>query len=97
MDDPGERFLFPPDKFAFHEYRHMERFIGLLSDAEAAEQLWHAIKGRSAFRYFKNTLHRLGIQGQWRRYRHEAMKEFVIDWAEANEVANEDDTRKPGA
>ena len=26
--DSGERFVEAPDKFDFHEYRHMERFIG---------------------------------------------------------------------
>ena len=30
-EDAGERFLRPPDKFEFHEYRQMERFIGTWS------------------------------------------------------------------
>jgi Uncharacterised protein family (UPF0158) len=91
-EDAGERFLHPPDKFDFNEYRQMERFIGTLSDQEAADQLWRAIKGKGAFRYFKDTLHRLGIQEEWYRYRDEAMKEFVIGWAEANNVLYEDNT-----
>jgi hypothetical protein len=33
----------------------MERFIGTVENAEAAEQLWRAIKGKGAFRYFKDT------------------------------------------
>ena len=90
--DAGERFIEPPDKFDFNEYRQMERFIGTLSDEGAAEQLWRAIKGKGAFGYFKDTLHRLGIQEEWYRYRDEAMKEFVIGWAKANNVLYEDDT-----
>ena len=77
--DTGERFIDPPDKFEFHEYRQMERFIVSLEEATAAEQLWRAIKGKGAFRYFKDTLHRLGLQDQWYRYREKAMKEFVIE------------------
>ena len=91
--DAGERFLAPPDRFEFHEYRHMERFIRSLPDETEAEQLWRAIKGKGAFRYFKDTLHRLGLQGKWSRYREEAIKEFVIDWAKRNQVPYEDDSR----
>ena len=92
--DSGERFIDPPDKVEFHEYRQMERFIGSLDDATAVEQLWRAIKGKGAFRYFKDTLHRLGLQDQWYRYREEAMKEFLIDWAKDNQVPYTDDIRK---
>lgn len=45
-------------------YRHMEEFIGSVADADAADQLGRAIRGKGAFRYFKDTLHRLGLQDQ---------------------------------
>ena len=86
VEDSGERFLEAPSKFDFHEYRHMERFIGTLEDSAAAEQLWRAIKGKGAFRYFKDTASRLGMLPQWYEYRDDALKEFVRGWAEANEV-----------
>lgn len=90
-DDNDERFINAPDKFDFHEYRHMERFIETVEDGETAEALWRAIKGKGAFRYFKDTADRLGLLDRWFRYRDEAMKEFVISWAEANNVPFEDD------
>lgn len=92
LADTGGRFIDPPDKFEFHEYRQMERFIGTVEGA-AAEELWRAIKGKGAFRYFKDTLHRLGLQDQWYRYREQAMKEFVMAWAEENRVPYTDDLR----
>jgi hypothetical protein len=92
LADTGERFIDPPKKFDFHEYREMERFIGTVEDAEA-EQLWRAIKGKGAFRYFRDTLHRLGLQDEWRHYREKAVKEFVIAWAEQNQVPYADDLR----
>jgi hypothetical protein len=64
----------------------MEHFIGTVEDSQAAEQLWRAIKGKGAFRYFKDTAHRLGLLDRWFQYRAEAMKQFVINWAEANNV-----------
>jgi Uncharacterised protein family (UPF0158) len=68
VEDSGERFVDAPAKFDFHEYRQMERFIGTVEDSEAAEQLWRAIKGKGAFRYFKDTANRLGLLQQWYRY-----------------------------
>jgi hypothetical protein len=94
MADAGTRFVDPPDKFEFHEYRHMEKFIGRLDDKDVAEQLWRAIKGKGAFRYFKDTADRLGLLEDWYQYRENAMKEFVIDWAEANEIQVVDDSRR---
>lgn len=92
--DDGSRFISPPDKFDFHEYRVMEKFIRSIDDDEAADQLWRAIKGRGAFRYFKDTLYRLGIQQSWYDYLGKAQKEFVIAWAEENNIAYKDDLRK---
>jgi hypothetical protein len=78
VEDSGERFVDAPDKFEFHEYRQMERFIGTVADPEAADQLWRAIKGKGAFRYFKDTASRLGLLDAWYAYRDATMKEFVV-------------------
>jgi hypothetical protein len=94
VDDSGERFVAAPDKFEFQEYRQMERFIGTVDDAEAAEQLWRAIKGKGAYRYFKDTASRLGRLKQWYQYRDEAVKEFVVAWAEGRQIPLVDDVNK---
>ena len=96
VNDCGDRFIGAPDKFDFHEYHHMERFIGTVSEERTADDLWRAIKGRGAFRHFKDTLHRLEIEEQWYRYRDEAVARFVIDWAEVHNVPFEDDTKGRG-
>jgi hypothetical protein len=93
VEDSGERFVAAPTKFDFHEYGHMERFVGAVKDPEAAEQLWRAIKGKGAFRHFKDTASRLGLLEQWRRYRNNAVKEFVIGWAEDHKVPFLDDIK----
>jgi hypothetical protein len=94
VGDSGERFVDGPDKFDFHEYRHVERFIGTVENAEAAEQLWRAIKGKGAFCYFKDMARRLGVLERWFEYRDTALKEFVVAWAEARNVPYEDDTKE---
>jgi len=92
--DSGERFVKALDKFEFHEYRRMERFIGTVEDTRAAEELWRAIKGKGAFRYFKDTSNRLGLLKQWYQYRDDAMKQYVLDWAEIHSVPVTDDTKR---
>ncbi len=93
-DDDGSGFIPAPDQFDFHEYRVMEEFIRSINDNEAANQLWRAINGPGAFRYFKDTLYGLGIQQSWYDYLEKAQREFVIAWAKENNVAFEDDLRK---
>jgi len=90
--DSGGRFVDAPGKFDFHEYRQMERFIGTVEDSAAAEQLWRAIKGKGAFRYFKDTARRLGLLERWYQYRDSALEEFVRDWAEAHQIPIADET-----
>ena len=93
VGDSGARFVAAPAKFDFHEYRHMERFIGTVADAGAAEQLWRAIKGKGAFRYFKDTASRLDLLSAWYEYREKAMKKFVVAWAESRQISFVDDMK----
>jgi len=93
VDDSGERFLAAPNKFDFHEYGQMERFIGTVEDARISEELWRAIKGRGAFRHFKDTASRFRLLDEWYRYRDAALKDFVIHWAESNKLPYEDDIK----
>ena len=93
VNHSGDRFIDPPGKFEFNEHRHMEQFIGTLPHAETVEQLRRAIQGHGAFRQFRDTLRRLGVQDQWSGYCDTAKKEFVIGWAEANNVPYDDDLK----
>jgi hypothetical protein len=92
----GGRYLALPDKFDFHEYRHMEHFIGTVADAMAADQLWRAIKGKGAFRHFKDTAHRLGLLDAWYRHRDAALNRFMLDWATVHQVPVDQTPRRTG-
>ncbi len=94
LDDAGGRFVAAPSKFDFHEYHQMERFIQTVEDSEVADQLRRAIKGKGAFRYFKDSASRLGLLDRWHRFRNEAMKEFAIEWAKTKRVPYEDDVKR---
>ncbi len=70
----------------------MERFCYSIQDADQREQLLNAFQGRGAFRYFKDTTHRFGIQDDWYRFRDRELERIAIDWLEANEIAFKKDT-----
>jgi len=70
----------------------MEKFITSLSSTKVRESLWNAIKDRGAFRRFKDCINRFGITDQWYRYRDRAVKQFIIEWCEVEDIPYVDDT-----
>jgi hypothetical protein len=65
-----------------------------VQDSAAAEELWRAIKGKGAFRCFKDTASRLGLLQQWYQYRDDALKQYVLDWAAGQNIPVTDDTKR---
>jgi hypothetical protein len=92
----SEDFLALPGKFEIHEYRIMERFCLEFEDAGVREVLLRAIRGRGAFRRFKDVLHERGIAEAWYAYREQALEEIAVGWLEANGVAYRRGKRPPG-
>ncbi len=75
-----------PGQYEIHEWSIMEEFAQSVDDEEASDQLLAAIHGRGAFRYFKDTVRRLGILQDWYRFRDEAFKEIARDWLIAHDI-----------
>lgn len=71
-----------PDAFAFDEYHVMERFCWQQDDAERREELLSAIRGRGAFRRFKDVVYVKGMADDWFAYRERALKELAMDFLE---------------
>ena len=72
IEDAPERFLRFPTKHEIHQYRIMEDFIAQLSPGKAQEELAYAIRGKGAFRRFKQSVrfHGWNSVGMiiWRRH-----------------------------
>ena len=79
-------YLELPSKYDIHEYAIMERFGLSLSDERLAERLLGSIRGRGAFRRFKDDVHRYGVADDWYRFRDDAMKRIAIEWCELNKI-----------
>jgi len=91
----SDDFIELPSKFDIHEWSIMERFCSSVEDPDQREQLLNAIHGSGAFRYFKDTIHRLGIADPWYRFRDAALEEIAIDFLEANGIAFKRDSQPP--
>ena len=65
IENDPKRFLRFPTKYEIHEYRIMEDFIEQLSPGNAQNELTRNIRGKGAFRRFKQTLRYHGLEQQW--------------------------------
>jgi hypothetical protein len=81
-----DHYLPLPDRFEIHEYSIMERFCLLVDDEDIRDDLGNAIRGRGAFRYFKDRIHAYGIAEEWYRYRDAALREIAMAWCEEHGI-----------
>ena len=79
-NSPRGRFLRFPTKYDIHEYHIMESFVESLPPGAARQELANAIRGRGAFRRFKNGIYYHRIEKQWFDYRDQAYREIAIRW-----------------
>ncbi len=79
-----DHYLPLPTKFDIHEYRIMERFCSSVDDEDMRDTLYNAIRGRGAFRRFKDSIHKHGVADDWYKHRDDALKEIAIAWCEEN-------------
>ncbi|MGD2158381.1 MAG: UPF0158 family protein [Anaerolineales bacterium] len=85
-----------PSKFDIHEYSIMERFCYSVEDDKLRRRLLNSIRGRGAFRYFKDTIHEYGIVDDWYEYRERAFKRIAIEWLESHNIAYTDEEAEDG-
>ena len=69
-----------PSKFDIHEWEIMNRFGQSLSDDAQGAEIADAIHGNGAFRVFKATIRRLGIEEAWFAYKQRALEDIAREW-----------------
>ena len=75
-----------PSRYDIDEYSIMERFCLSIEDDKLQNILFNAIKGRGAFRRFKDNIHRYGLAEDWYKYQDKEIKQQAIDWCEAHGI-----------
>ncbi|MHC2995299.1 MAG: hypothetical protein IBV53_07360 [Candidatus Atribacteria bacterium] len=56
------------------------------SFSKISDILYDSIKGRGAFRRFKNNIYKYNLEEDWYRFRDEAIKQITIEWCEDNGI-----------
>lgn len=82
----SDRCLQLPDRFEIHEWSIMDEFAQTRDSERMREELLDAIHGAGAFRMFRSTIRRLGIENSWYKFREEALAEIARNWLEEHKL-----------
>jgi len=80
------RCLQLPDRFEIHEWSIMDEFAQTRDGERMREELLDAIHGAGAFRMFRSTIRRLGLENSWYKFRKEALAETARNWLEEHKL-----------
>ena len=80
-----DKYLPLPDKYEINEYEIMESFC-LQLRASSSEEFLDAIRGRGAFRRFRDLLNRYSMLEQWYSFEQEALTEVARNWCVKNSL-----------
>jgi hypothetical protein len=77
----GTRFLEVPERDPRDGYEDMQAFIASVESPDLQEWLYEAIRGRGAFRRFKDVLGRYPHEQQrWYVFKDARLRERVLEW-----------------
>ncbi len=75
----GKDYIALPSQFDIHEYKMLVRFADSVDNESHSDELHNTLHGRGAFRCFKDTTYRLGIEKNWYAFRDKAYEELAIE------------------
>lgn len=82
----SDHFIELPDKVEIDEYEIMETFAREYKDQRTSAELLRSIKGKGAFRRFKDTISDLGLWPQWNEFRAKEFEAIAADWLDSEEI-----------
>ena len=82
----GKTYVALPDKYEIHEYDIMEKFGEIQSNPHKANSILSAIRGKGAFRRFRDAVDKLGITDEWYAYRDCEIQNMVRSWCKYNDI-----------
>lgn len=86
LDDLFLNSIILPTKYEIDEYRILNDFILTIKDTKISDELLSKIKGKGAFRRFKDTLIKLNIIQDWYDFRQEQYKIIAVNWCNKNNI-----------
>jgi len=82
----SEDWILLPSSHDINEWSLMEAYSLSMESLELRDELLRSIQGKGAFRHFKDTIRRHGIEEKWYEYRRAAFEAIAIVWLEENEI-----------
>ncbi|QQK76897.1 hypothetical protein HUG15_15865 [Salicibibacter cibarius] len=76
-----------PESYEVNDYQLMEIFIDSLSDEKKQATLTEAIRGKGAFRRFKDRIVDLNVEDDWHEFKEKEYLAFACRWCEENGIA----------
>ncbi|MCP3032730.1 hypothetical protein LF817_15505 [Halobacillus sp. A1] len=90
MGDESDRFIRLSKEEHVDEYRMIEDFSYSIKNESKRATLLKAIRGRGAFRRFREHVESAGLLDEWYDFREEGYKQAAREWCEQNDIAYED-------
>ncbi|MDQ0338455.1 hypothetical protein J2S00_001239 [Caldalkalibacillus uzonensis] len=75
-----------PSQFEINEYGMMEDFCYSIQNNKHRNLLLGAIRGKGAFRRFKDLIIQLNLEKDWYYYRDKRYRELAIDWCKTRGI-----------
>src|SRR5690625_5137070 len=85
-----DRYIALPEEYEVNDYEIMESFCYTVTDPNKEDALLISIRGRGAFRRFKDLIYELGLAGDWYDYRDEAYKQIAKEFCEDHDIRYEE-------
>ncbi len=82
----SEDWLPLPTQFDIHEWAIMDEFAGSLKDSALRDAVRVAIRGKGAFRIFKNIIYERGIEQDWYQFKALALEQIAIEWLDEHQI-----------
>lgn len=82
-----ENYIELPTIYEVNEYKIVENFCLTVSDQCKQESLLNAIKGKFAFRRFKDKIIGFEMEDQWYSFRADCFKQIAIEWCQENKIS----------
>ena len=75
-----------PDHYDIHEYHIMEMFANQLKDQHMKRELQKTLKGKGAFRRFKDFIYKNQLNTAWQQFLYETHRELAIQWCHKHNI-----------
>ena len=93
-DDEDDEFFIPlPTKEEVNDYQNMVNFTETIEDDKKRDWFENAIHGKGAFRRFRATLERFGMETEWYDYLEACHRELAIEWCEQHGIVYDTSVR----